>query len=308
MMHLPVLLNECIENLNIKPDGIYVDGTFGRGGHSGEIVKRLTSGKLIAIDRDAQAFCEARELINSCLGKIECIHGNFSDIQELLKKAGYRCVDGMLFDLGVSSPQLDTSERGFSYMQDAPLDMRMDTGEEQTAFNAVNTWSEETLKKVFYEFGEERYGGQIARAIVRKREREQITTTFELNSVIFSAIPSAARREAQHPSKRVFQALRIAVNDELGSISSMLEKAPEMLKDNGRICVISFHSLEDRIVKNSFLACTKGCICPRDFPICVCGFKPTLRVITKKPITPRQDELDANPRARSAKLRVAERV
>ena len=193
-------------------------------------------------------------------------------------------------------------------MQDAPLDMRMDTSEEQTAFHAVNNWTEAMLKKVFYEFGEERYGGQIARAIVKKREDKQIETTFELNDVIFSAIPAAARREQQHPSKRVFQALRIAINDELGSISTMLEKIPEVLNVGGRICVISFHSLEDRIVKNSFAACTKGCVCPRDFPVCACGFKPTLKVITKKPITPGQDEIEANPRARSAKLRVAQRV
>jgi len=308
MKHLPVLLSECIEGLDINPSGIYVDGTFGRGGHSQEILKRLTDGKLIVIDRDAQAFCDAEELIRKSADKIECVHGNFCDIEMLLKERGYEHVDGMLFDLGVSSPQLDASERGFSYMQDAPLDMRMDKSEEQTAFHAVNSWSEATLKKVFYEFGEERYAGKIAGAIVRKREDKEIETTFDLNNIIFSAIPAAARREAQHPSKRVFQALRIAVNDELGSISKMLETVPNLLNDSGRICVISFHSLEDRIVKNSFLSCAKGCVCPRDFPVCVCGFKPTLEIITKKPITPGKNEIEENPRARSAKLRIAMRV
>jgi len=308
MKHLPVLLKECIDGLNIKPDGIYVDGTLGRGGHSLEIAKRLTTGKLVAIDRDLQAVAEAREVLKEHMSKVTIVHGNFADVAALLSEIGVDKADGMLFDFGVSSPQLDDSERGFSYMQDAPLDMRMDMSGGESARDAVNTWPEDRLKKVFYEYGEERYSASIARAIVRKRAEREIITTFDLNEIIISAIPAAARREAQHPSKRCFQALRIAVNDELGSIARMLEGVWDKLNKQGRICVISFHSLEDRLTKTAFANGAKGCTCPRDFPICVCGITPKLKIITKKPITPGPQELETNPRARSAKLRIAERT
>jgi len=308
MEHLPVLLGECIEGLRIKPDGLYVDGTLGRGGHSLEIAKRLTTGRLLAIDRDEEALNDSENLLAEQKEKITVIHGNFGNISEILDKESVGNVDGMLFDLGVSSPQLDKIERGFSYMKDAPLDMRMDISGGQTAFDAVNSWSEDELKRVFYEYGEERYAGLIARAIVKKRDISQIETTFDLNGVIFSAIPAAARREAQHPSKRCFQALRIAVNDELGSIRNMLADVPDRLNAGGRLCVISFHSLEDRLVKNAFASRAGGCVCPKDFPICVCEIRPTLKLLTKKPITPTFDEVENNPRARSAKLRIAERM
>jgi len=308
MEHTPVLLRECIDGLNIKPGGLYVDGTLGRGGHAREIASILSTGKLIAIDRDAEAIAEAGKLLSEYKTQILFIHGNFCDIPRILDMNGVGLADGIIFDLGVSSPQLDHGERGFSYMQDAPLDMRMDRNDEFSARDAVNSWPEEKLRKVFFEYGEERYARQIARAIVRKRTEKPLNTTIDLNNVILSAIPASARREAQHPSKRCYQALRIAINDELGHISKMLETAPGRLKVGGRICVISFHSLEDRLVKNSFASREQGCICPSDFPMCVCGFIPTLKVITKRPITPDDTEIKNNPRARSAKLRIAERV
>jgi len=308
MEHTPVLLNECIDGLCIKPDGTYIDGTLGRGGHAREIVKRLVTGRLIAIDRDADAIKEAGKLLVEYKGRIKLVHGNFGDISKILDINGVELADGMLFDFGVSSPQLDDIERGFSYMQDAPLDMRMDRQDELSARDAVNNWTEDKLRKVFYEYGEERYAGLIARAIVKKRLVTPINTTFDLNDVIFSAIPAAARRETQHPSKRCYQALRIAINNELRAISDMLDVAPDRLKTGGRLCVISFHSLEDRLVKNSFVAREKGCVCPKDFPVCVCGIAPTLKLITKKPVTPDDMEAKNNPRARSAKLRIAQRV
>jgi 16S rRNA (cytosine1402-N4)-methyltransferase len=308
MEHTPVLLNECIEGLKIKPDGIYVDGTLGRGGHAFEILKRLRTGKLIAIDRDADAIAEAGKRFLEYKDRIILIHGNFADISGILDQNRIELADGMIFDLGVSSPQLDDYSRGFSYMQDSPLDMRMDKRDDLSARDAVNIWPEEKLRSVFREFGEERYAGLIARAIVKKRLVVPLDTTFDLNNVILSAIPAVARREAQHPSKRCYQALRIAINSELEHISKMLKTAPDRLKTNGRICVISFHSLEDRIVKNSFVTREKGCTCPNDFPVCVCGFTPTLRRITRKPISPGDSEVKLNPRARSAKLRVAERI
>ena len=308
MEHRPVLLKQCIDGLLIKPGGVYVDGTLGRCGHALGIVGRLTIGRLIAIDRDADSISEADGLLSGHRDKITLVHGNFTDLPGILDRSGVELADGMLFDLGVSSPQLDDGERGFSYMRDAPLDMRMDKQGELTAYHAVNNWEEGRLRKVFYEYGEERYAAQISRAIVSKRSSRPIATTFDLNGVILSAIPAAARREAQHPSKRCFQALRIAVNDELGSITTMLGAAPDRLKVGGRLCIISFHSLEDRLVKTAFAARAIGCTCPKDFPVCVCGVAPTLRVVTKKPIIPDDEEVEANPRARSAKLRIAERV
>ena len=308
MEHIPVLLCESLDGLNIKPNGTYVDGTLGRAGHALEIAKKLTGGRLVAIDRDEDAIEEAKALLSDYRDRTTLTHGNFRDIANILNDEGIETVDGMIFDLGVSSPQLDDAARGFSYQNDTSLDMRMDKSESLTAFEIVNNWNEEELRKVFYEYGEERYSRSIARGIVKKRTTVPIETTFQLNDIITSAMPAAARRETQHPSKRCFQALRIAVNDELGSINELLDAAPSLLKPEGRICVISFHSLEDRLVKRAFLAAAKGCICPKGVPVCVCEITPTLKVITRKPITADKDEADNNPRARSAKLRIAERL
>ena len=306
--HYSVLLNECIEALNIRPDGIYVDGTLGMGGHSEQIAKRLKTGKLIAIDRDRTALERAGERLAPYSDRIIFVHGNFRDLPRLLQENGVEKADGMLFDLGVSSPQLDEAERGFSYMADAPLDMRMDTSESLTAWFIVNKWPEEKLKRILYDFGEEQYAPRIAAAIAEKREQAPIDTTAELVEVIRGAMPAAALREKQHPAKRSFQAIRIAVNDELDSVSELMENATEYLSSGGRLAVISFHSLEDRIVKNAIASREHGCTCPREFPVCTCGFQQTLKSITRKPILPSEEELTENPRSRSAKLRVAERV
>jgi len=308
MDHIPVLLEKSIDGLNIKPDGIYVDGTLGRAGHSLEIVKRLVDGFLIAIDCDEEAITEAKLLLDDYKERIKLVRGNFRSIASILKEECIEAVDGMIFDLGVSSPQIDKKERGFSYNRDTDLDMRMDKTESLTAYEIINFWDEEKLRKIFFEYGEERYSKAIARKIVNKRTNSPIHTTFELNEVIFSAIPAAARREAGHPSKRCFQALRIAVNDELESIKIMLETAPSLLKEKGRLCIISFHSLEDRLVKRAFMAGAKGCDCSKDIPVCICNKTPTLKIITRKPVTADKDEAERNPRARSAKLRIAERL
>lgn len=306
--HISVLLNECIENLNIKPDGIYVDGTLGLGGHSEQILKRLKSGRLIGIDRDESAIKRTGERLKSYADKMTLVHGNFCDVSDILDELGIDSVDGMLFDLGVSSPQLDESERGFSYMNDAPLDMRMDNTGALTAWNVVNEWPEMELIRILRDYGEERYARRIAQRIAEKREDKPIDTTLELVDIIRSAMPTAALREKQHPAKRSFQAIRIAVNDELGAVEEMMRTAPDKLKPGGRLCVISFHSLEDRIVKTAIAARENGCTCPREAPICTCGFVQTLRNVHRKPIVPCEDELNNNPRSRSAKLRVAERV
>ena len=306
--HYSVLLNESIDALNIRPDGVYVDGTLGLGGHSEQIVKRLTTGRLIAIDRDQTALERAGERLKPYAERITFVHGNFRDLPRLLSEHDAEKVDGMLFDLGVSSPQLDEAERGFSYMVDAPLDMRMDTSESLTAWFVVNKWPEEKLKKILFEYGEERYAPRIASAIAARRERDPIDTTGELVEIIRGAMPAAALREKQHPAKRSFQAIRIAVNDELVSVSELMDAAAEALNPGGRLAVISFHSLEDRIVKNAIAAREHGCTCPRDFPVCTCGFRQTLKSITRKPILPSEQELSENPRSRSAKMRVAERV
>lgn len=306
--HISVLLDECIDNLNIKPDGIYVDGTLGMGGHSYEIAKRLTTGRLIGIDRDETAIERAGKRLEEFSDRITLVHGNFFDTASILDKLNIPAVDGMLFDLGVSSPQLDEAERGFSYMNDAPLDMRMDKSMGLTAYDVVNTYSVDRLNRIFWDYGEERYARKISAAIDAHRSQKPIETTLELVDIIKSALPAAALREKQHPAKRCFQAIRIAVNDELGAIATLMDTAPDKLKIGGRLCVISFHSLEDRIVKSGIAARENGCTCPREAPICTCGFKKTLKSVCRKPILPSEEELDANPRSRSAKLRVAERV
>ena len=306
--HVSVLLDECIENLNINPDGIYLDGTLGMGGHSCEIASRLSAGRLICIDRDETAIERAGRRLAPFGEKITLVHGNFSDAASILDSLGIAGVDGMLFDLGVSSPQLDEAERGFSYMADAPLDMRMDRSGGLTAWELVNTWDENRLNRILWDYGEERCARRISAAIVKRREKKPIETTQELVDVIRSAMPAAALREKQHPAKRSFQAIRIAVNDELGAIAAMMETAPDKLNVGGRLCVISFHSLEDRIVKSGIQARERGCTCPREAPVCTCGFVQTLRSVSRKPILPSEEEIERSPRARSAKLRVAERV
>ncbi len=307
--HRPVLLEECVQGLAIRPDGIYVDGTLGRGGHSEEIAKRLTAGgRLLCIDRDRQALEEGAARLAPWAGQITFLHGNFGDLDALLDQAGVGQVDGMLFDLGVSSPQLDDPERGFSYQTDAPLDMRMDREDALTARTVVNQWPQGELRRILTQYGEERHAGAIASAIVRAREQAPIATTGQLVEVIRRAMPAAALREKQHPAKRSFQAIRIAVNDELGSVSRMLQQAIPRLRPGGRLAVISFHSLEDRIVKSELAAAAKGCVCPPSFPVCVCGRQPQVRLVSRKPILPSQREIDENPRARSAKLRLAEKL
>ena len=305
--HVSVLLDECIQGLNIRPDGIYVDGTLGGAGHSSHIASKITTGRLIGIDRDEVALTAAAERLAPYGDRVTLVHSNFCDIASVLAQLGIGGVDGILLDLGVSSPQLDDGARGFSYMADAPLDMRMDHSEALTAAAVVNTWSYEELKRILYEYGEERYAPQIASAICKRREQAPVRTTLELVDIIRSAMPPAALREKQHPAKRSFQAIRIAVNDELGSVSRAMEAAIPRLNPGGRLAVITFHSLEDRIVKSAMANAAKGCVCPPEFPVCVCGRTPQVTVLTRKPIVSGEEELARNPRARSAKLRVCEK-
>ena len=306
--HVSVLLDECLDGLAIKPDGIYVDGTLGGAGHSSQIVKRLTTGRLIGIDRDPVALCAAGERLAPFADRVTLVHSNFCQIAQVLKDLDISGVDGILLDLGVSSPQLDDGSRGFSYMVDAPLDMRMNGEDVMSAYDVVNTWSQEELTRILYDYGEERYAPQIAGAICRRREQKPIETTLELVDVIRSTMPAAALREKQHPAKRSFQAIRIAVNDELGSVEKVMKDAVPCLNPGGRLAVITFHSLEDRIVKNAMANAAKGCTCPPNFPVCVCGKKPQVKVLTRKPIVSGEEELERNPRARSAKLRVCEKI
>ena len=306
--HVSVLLDECIDGLNIKPDGIYVDGTLGGAGHSSQIAARLTTGRLIGIDRDPIALKAAAERLAPYSDRVTLVHSNFCEIANVLDDLGIDCVDGILLDLGVSSPQLDDAQRGFSYMADAPLDMRMNSNDLLTAETVVNTWPYEELRRILFDYGEERYAPQIASAICRKREEKPIATTLELVDVIRSAMPAAALREKQHPAKRSFQAIRIAVNDELGAVRKVMDAAIPRLNPGGRLAIITFHSLEDRIVKNCMSDAAKGCICPPNFPVCVCGKKPQVKVLTRKPIVSGEEELERNPRARSAKLRICEKV
>jgi len=306
--HVSVLLGECIEGLNIKPDGIYVDGTLGGAGHSSQIAKRLTTGRLIGIDRDPVALKAAGERLAPYADRVTLVHSNFCEIAQVLEDLNIEGVDGILLDLGVSSPQLDDGSRGFSYMADAPLDMRMNSEDTLSAYDVVNFWSFEELKRILFDYGEERYAPKIASAICKKREEKPIETTLELVDVIRGAMPAQALREKQHPAKRSFQAIRIAVNDELGSVEKVMKDAIPCLNHGGRLAVITFHSLEDRIVKTAMASAAKGCTCPPSFPVCVCGKKPQVQIITRKPIVSTDEELERNPRARSAKLRVCEKV
>ena len=309
MEHISVLLDECIEYLNIKPDGVYVDGTLGLGGHSEAILKHLgPKGRLVSIDRDDRALEFAGKRLAPFGDKSIRVKGNFADIGAILDELGIDKVDGMMFDLGVSSPQLDDARRGFSYMKDAPLDMRMDERAPLTAWEVVNHWPEDELRSILWKYGEERYSGRIAAAIVKRRERQSIEGTAELADIIRSAMPPAALREKQHPAKRSFQAIRIAVNDELGSVEKVMRDAIPLLKPGGRMAVITFHSLEDRIVKTAMADAAKGCTCPPSFPVCVCGKKPQVKLVSRKPITAGDAELTENPRSRSAKLRVCEKL
>lgn len=307
--HKSVLLQECIDALNIRPDGIYLDGTLGGAGHSSQIARRLTEGgRLIGVDRDRTALAAAKERLAPYADRVTLVHSNFAEIDAILDSLGIPAVDGMLFDLGVSSPQLDDASRGFSYMADAPLDMRMDKDDVLTAGEVVNTWPQGELRRILYDYGEERYAPQIAAAICRAREKAPIETTLELVDIIRSAMPAQALREKQHPAKRSFQAIRIAVNDELGAVSRMMQAAVGRLNPGGRLAVITFHSLEDRIVKSEMQQAARGCTCPPEFPVCVCGKKPLVKLVTRKPIVSGPAELEGNPRARSAKLRVAEKL
>ena len=308
MRHQSVLLQECVHYLEIDPAGVYVDGTLGMGGHSEAILEHLTSGRLIGIDRDERALAYAGERLARFGDRATLVKGKFGDLDAILDGLGVGKVNGMLFDLGVSSPQLDDKERGFSYMQDAPLDMRMDENAPLSAREVLNTWSEAELRSVFWRYGEERYAGRIAAAVTAAREEAPIETTGQFVDIIRRTMPAAALREKQHPAKRCFQAVRIAVNDELGELERMLDAAPDRLIPGGRLLVISFHSLEDRLVKEAIRKRENGCTCPPDFPVCTCGFVKTLKSVTRKPVTPDGEELAENPRARSARLRIAERI
>jgi 16S rRNA (cytosine1402-N4)-methyltransferase len=303
--HRPVLLDEAIEALAVKPDGYYVDLTLGRAGHSGEIAKRLRNGRLFCFDKDITAVEAGREILAPYIDKVTLIKSDFREIKEQLYRLGTDRVDGILMDLGVSSPQLDNAQRGFSYMKDAPLDMRMDESAALSAWDVVNLWEYEELRRILYEYGEERYSPLVANYIIKNRP---IASTLQLVQAIISAMPAAALREKQHPAKRTFQAIRIAVNDELGALEAALEAADGVLAPGGRLAVITFHSLEDRIVKRFFSDKAKGCTCPADFPVCVCGKKPDMRIVTKKPVIPSEAEVEANPRSRSAKLRAGEKI
>ena len=306
--HISVLLNEVLDGLSIKPDGIYVDGTLGGAGHSLEIVKRLRNGKLIGIDQDPAALEKSKEVLADYMDRVILVHSNYSDIKRVLREIGFDKVDGILLDLGVSSHQLDTEERGFSHNKDAPLDMRMDTTGRFTAWDVVNTYSEGELEKILLEYGEEKWARRIAQFIVNERQEKTIDTTFELVSVIKKAIPKKVRMEGHHPAKKTFQAIRIEVNRELEVLTGAITDMVECLNPGGRLAIITFHSLEDRIVKEAFKELYKDCICPPELPKCVCDKRREIDIITRKPLTPSKEELEYNPRSRSAKLRVAERI
>lgn len=303
-VHIPVLLDKCIEGLDIKPDGIYIDGTCGGAGHSSEIARRLEKGRLLGIDRDPDAVKTAAERLAAYPAKV--VLGNYSDIKEIGEENGIRSADGILLDLGVSSYQLDNPDRGFSYHGSAPLDMRMSKSG-TSAKDIVNTYSKESLVKILYEYGEEKFAPRIAESIVKKRESAPIETTEELADIVRESIPAKFRRE-KNPCKKTFQAIRIAVNNEFEHLDKALDSSFDMLKSGGRLCIITFHSLEDRIVKQRFAGWCKGCTCPPDFPVCVCGNKPRGRLVNRKPTEAEEEELERNPRSRSAKLRIIEKL
>lgn len=303
--HFSVLLDECIENLNIKPNGIYVDGTAGGAGHSSKIAERLDKGLLIPIDQDEDAIKVITERLAPYGERVRVVRDNFSNLKQILENLSVEKIDGLLLDLGVSSYQLDTAERGFSYMADAPLDMRMDNRAARSAYTVINEYSADELKKIIYDFGEERFAPKIVAGIISARP---VNTTGELVEIIKKSLPSFARKEEWSSVKRVFQAIRIEVNKELDVIAPTIEAAVNAMNEGGRIAIITFHSLEDRIVKQTFNQLASGCTCPKDFPVCVCGNKPKIKVLTKKPILPSDDELAVNSRSKSAKLRVAEKI
>jgi 16S rRNA (cytosine1402-N4)-methyltransferase len=307
--HVSVLLNECIDGLNIKPDGVYVDCTMGGAGHSIEIVKKLSSeGLFIGFDQDINAINTAKERLSEYSDRVKFVHSNFENIKSELEKLGITKIDGVLADLGVSSHQLDEADRGFSYMQDAPLDMRMDVRSEFSAYDVVNNYSEDELNRIIKEYGEENWSRRIAKFIVEAREESPIQNTGELVEIIKKAIPKKARIDGPHPAKRTFQAIRIEVNNELGVITSLIRDVASIMNKGGRICIITFHSLEDRIVKNEFKYLAIDCICPPELPMCQCDKEKEVKVITRKPILPSDEEVEVNPRSRSAKLRVAEKI
>ena len=306
--HVPVLFNEVMEALDIKPDGIYVDGTVGGGGHSSGICRRLTEGgMLVAVDRDREALAAAEKRLEEYSCEKRFVHANYSDVDAIAEAAGGK-VQGILLDLGVSSYQLDNPERGFSYMHDAPLDMRMDESDRLTAYDIVNGYGRDELTRMIRDYGEERWASRIAEFIVKERAESPIETTGRLTEIIKAAIPARARRTGPHPAKRTFQAIRIEVNDELGHLKEAVEKLPDLLGSGGRIAIITFHSLEDRIVKAEFERRLDPCTCPKDFPVCVCGKVADVKRVTRKPIAPSEEETETNPRARSAKLRVLEKL
>lgn len=306
--HRSVLLDECIEALNIKPDGIYVDGTAGGGGHSFEIASRLSIGKLIAIDQDEDAIKAAGAKLSPLGERAQVVKSNYSEISDVCERLEIQGIDGLLLDLGVSSYQLDTPERGFSYNADAPLDMRMDKSSPFSAYNVINEYSEQELKRIMYEYGEEKFAPRIAASIVKRRQNAPIETTGELVEIIKSSMPAVAKEGGHHPAKRTFQAIRIEVNGELNIIAPTIRNAVSLMNSGGRIAIITFHSLEDRIVKQTFAELASGCTCPKNFPVCVCGNHPKIKLVSKKPILPSAAELEENPRSRSAKLRVAEKI
>lgn len=306
--HVSVLLEEVLKGLNIKEDGIYVDGTLGGAGHSLEIVKRLKTGKIIGIDQDTNALDKSREVLKEHLDKVILVHDNYVNIKSVLEDLNIEKVDGILLDLGVSSHQLDTEERGFSHNKDAPLDMRMDSSKNFSAWNVVNEYSEDEITRILYEYGEEKWAKRISQFIIQERNVKPIDTTFELVSVIKKAIPKKVRMEGHHPAKKTFQAIRIEVNGELDVLKAAIKDMVEVLNPNGRLAIITFHSLEDRIVKEEFKELFKDCICPPEMPQCICDKRREINILTRKPIVPSKRELENNPRSRSSKLRVAEKI
>jgi 16S rRNA (cytosine1402-N4)-methyltransferase len=306
--HVSVLLDEAVDALRVKDGGLYVDGTLGGGGHSEAILKRSPSCRLIGIDRDSEAIAAAKARLERFSDRITLVNNNFAAVKDELAKLGITGIDGAVLDLGVSSYQLDNAERGFSYMKDAPLDMRMNRNDTKTAYDVINTYDKNRLRDIFYSYGEEKWSARIADFIVRRRQNAPIETTLELADIIKAAVPAGAREKNSHPAKRVFQAVRIEVNGELEILKNAISDFVSLLNKDGRLAIITFHSLEDRIVKQCFGELAAGCTCPRDFPVCVCGKQPAVKIITKKPILPSKEETEQNSRSKSAKLRIAEKL